>query len=197
MSLTCRPPCIPGSRIPCSQALGRSLTGVVLVHSLPSALQSVSLVSDSMRIVSSSRTTCRAPSSTPCLCSRQGEGYQSNLHAPGQGCRQNFDLLLSWYHTSELFLHSTLVPTPQLYRGFKVGDGCLEIILKYANYFIMSLAWNGTSTEWLKAWQAQEWGKRNGIQRDAKFHPPLALQVSKLQGWGRFQVGLGKHDILI
>ena len=94
----------------------------------------------SMRIVASTAAIWGAPSSTPQLRSRQGGGSRPDLHALAQGCRQSFTLLLPRHHTSELALHPTLTPMPQQYRGFKVGDGCMEIMCKYANYFIMSLA---------------------------------------------------------
>lgn len=77
---------------------------------------------------------------------------------------------------------------PAAHGGFKVGDGCLEIMCKYANYFIMLLAWNGT--EQIKAWQLQKWEKWKGVQRGMLSFLILFLPSvwtnevgKKTQGW--------------
>lgn len=72
----------------------------------------------------------------------------------------------------------------------------MEIMCKYANYFIMSLARNGMH-EADKSLAATEMGKaKRSSKSDAKLPcPPLALQVSELQGEKSLQAGLGKCDI--
>lgn len=71
----------------------------------------------SVRIVASTAAIWGAPSSAPCLCSRQGGGSRPDSRAPRQGCRQSFALLLPWHHTSEFSPHPALTPTPAI-QGF-------------------------------------------------------------------------------
>lgn len=77
------------------------------------------------------------PSPTPgCVWSKK--------EAPGPTClspgRDEGRALMPRHHTREAVPATHAGPATQPYRGFKAGDGSLEIMCKYANYFIMSLA---------------------------------------------------------
>lgn len=123
------------------------------------------------------------------LCLEQ-EGGRDEGRAPGPTylCpgRDEGRALLPRPHTREAIPATHSGPTTQPYGGFRVGDGSLEIMCKYANYFIMSLAWSGTHRA-DKSLAATEMGKgKRSSKRDAKLpHPIFALcEVGKkTQGW--------------
>lgn len=121
----------------------------------------------------------------PLLCLKQeGGSWPTCLSPNGDEGRALFPR----HHTREANPATHAGPTTQQYRGFKAGDGSLEIMCKYANYFIMSLAWSGTHRA-NKILAATEMGKvKRSSERDAKLpHLVFALCVSevgkKAQGW--------------
>lgn len=166
----------PGSRKPCPQASGSSPTWAVSMHGLPSAQQSITLVAG--RWVWG---WCLPPwqfgdpQLNPSAVFKARRRLLAQLAWPWAGMQSELCFAAPQHHTSELSLHPMLSPAPQPYRAFKVGGSCVEIMCKYANYFIMSLAWNATHRV-DKSLAATEIGKAKRIsKRDAKLpHPPLA-----------------------
>lgn len=169
--------CGPGSRESCPQALGGSLAQLVPMCGLPSGALPLQLGAENEDCGLHPSNLGR-PSSTPCCVWRK--------EAPSPIClsprRDEGRALFPRHHTREAIPATHSGPTTQPYRGFKVGDGSLEMMCKYANYFIMSLAWSGTHRG-DKSLAATEMGKvEKSSKRDAKLpHPIFALCVSE---WG-------------
>lgn len=174
----------PGSREPCPQALGSSLAQPV-----PSCGMSCGALPLQQGAENEDHglhhSNLGRPRSTPCCVWSKKEASCPTCLSPS---RDEGRTLFPRHHTRETISSTHAGPTTQLYRGFKVGDGSLEIMCKYANYFIMSLAWSGTHRA-VKSLAATEMGKvKRSSKRDAELpHPVFALCVSevgkKTQGW--------------
>lgn len=156
--------CSPGSGEPCPQALGSSPIWVVPMSALRSMEHHPCGRELSVRIVASTTAIWEAPSSTPQLCPKQGGGCWVDFHAPGQGCRQSFALLLP----SVPPVSSPCIPCSPLHpnrvRALKLEMAAWKLC---ANMQIISLCcWHEMPhTEWIKAWQLQKRGKEKGVQR--------------------------------